>query len=270
VSIFSPIVYLGTRWVDRLNITLMIGVVISYLLFIFLAVKHVDVSLYTRVDWPKAWVALPVLFTAFTYQLIIPTLMTYMERDVKKVRLAIILGTTIPLVVYLIWECLILGIIPAEGKNGLIEAARQGHNAVMPLKEITGVHIVYTIGKTFAFFTMTTSYIALALAYLDFLADGLKVKKKGFKKILLCLAIFIPPTFVAITYPHIFLSALRYAGGFSCAILFGLFPPLMAWVGRYSKKYDYEPQLIGGKVSLVILIAFVLFELVVQTMHIGK
>lgn len=270
VAVFSPIVYLGTRWVDRLNLTLMTGVVISYLLFIFLAVKHVDVSLYTRVDWPKAWVALPVLFTAFTYQLIIPTLMTYMERDVKKVRLAIILGTTIPLVVYLIWECLILGIVPAEGTNGLIEAAKQGHNAVMPLKEITGVHLVYTIGKTFAFFTMTTSYIALALAYLDFLADGLKVKKKGFKKVLLCLAIFIPPTFVAITYPHLFLTALRYAGGFSCAILFGLFPPLMAWIGRYSKKYDYEPQLLGGKASLVILIAFVLFEIAFQTIHIGK
>lgn len=270
VVVFSPIVYLGTRWVDRLNLTLMVGVVISYLLFIFLAVKHVDVSLYTRVNWPKAWVALPVLFTAFTYQLIIPTLMTYMERNVKKVRLAIILGTTIPLVVYLIWECLILGIVPAEGANGLIEAAKHGDNAVTPLKEITGVHTVYTIGKTFAFFTMTTSYIALALAYLDFLADGLKVKKKGVKKILLCLAIFIPPTFVAITYPHIFLTALRYAGGFSCAILFGLFPPLMAWVGRYSKKYDYKPQLIGGKASLAILIAFVLFELVVQTLHIGK
>jgi tyrosine-specific transport protein len=270
VAIFSPIVYLGTRWVDRLNLTLMVGVVISYLLFIFLAVKHVDISLYTRIDWPKAWIALPVLFTAFTYQLIIPTLMTYMERNVKKVRLSIILGTTIPLVVYLIWECLILGIIPAEGENGLIEAAKRGNNAVMPLKEITGVHTVYAIGKTFAFFTMTTSYIALALAYLDFLADGLKVKKKGFKKVLLCLAIFIPPTFVAITYPHIFLIALRYAGGFSCAILFGLFPPLMAWVGRYSKKYEYAPQLIGGKASLVILIAFVLFELGVQMVHIGK
>jgi len=270
VAIFSPIVYLGTRWVDRLNITLMIGVVISYLLFIFVAVKHVDVSLYTRANWSKAWVALPVLFTAFTYQLIIPTLMTYMERNVKKVRLAIILGTTIPLVVYLIWECLILGIVPAEGEHGLIEAAKRGHNAVMPLKEITGVHIVYTIGKTFAFFTMTTSYIALALAYLDFLADGLKVKKKGIKKILLCLVIFIPPTLVAITYPHIFLTALRYAGGFSCAILFGLFPPLMAWIGRYSKKYEYEPQLIGGKVLLVLLIAFVLFELTIQTLHIGK
>ena len=110
VALFSPIVYLGTRWVDRLNITLMLGVCTSYLIFVIAASQYVDFSHFSRTEWPKAWVALPVLFTAFTYQVIIPTLMTYMDRNVKKVRLSIILGTTIPLVLYLIWECLILGI----------------------------------------------------------------------------------------------------------------------------------------------------------------
>lgn len=260
VALFSPIVYLGTQWVDRLNLVLMIGVYASYLLFVIVASKYIDFSYFSRVEWPKAMVALPVLFTAFTYQVIVPTLMTYMDRNVKKVRLAIILGTTIPLIVYIIWECLILGIIPAEGPNGLIEAAKNEVSAVIPLKELIGAPIVFTIGKSFAFFTMTTSYIALALAYFDFLADGLKVKKQGFKKILLCLAVFVPPTIVALTYPHIFITALRYAGGISCAILFGLFPPLMAWVGRYIKKCGHKPLLPGGKFFLAVLICFVILE----------
>ncbi|MBS0654051.1 MAG: tyrosine transporter, partial [Verrucomicrobia bacterium] len=204
------------------------------------------------------------LFTAFTFQVIIPTLMTYMNRDTKKVRMTIILGTSIPLVVYLVWELLILGIIPAEGPNGLIMAAQNGWNAVRPLKELVGSPIVFGIGKAFAFFTMTTSYIALALAYLDFLADGLKVQKKGLKKVFLCLAVFVPPTLVALTYPHIFITALSYAGGFSCAILFGLFPPLMVWVGRYIKKYDRNPQLPGGKPFLFFLMFFVLVELGIE------
>lgn len=264
VVIFSPVVYLGTKWVDRLNITLMLGVAISYFLFIGVSHKHVDTHLLTRVDWSKAWLALPILFTAFTFQVIIPTLMTYMERNVKKVRLAILLGTSIPLVVYLIWEFLILGIVPADGPNGLTEAAKKGWNAVMPLKEILGSSIVVGIGKSFAFFTMTTSYIALSLAYLDFLADGLKVQKKGAKKVLLCLAVFIPPTLVALTYPHIFITALSYAGGFSCAILFGLFPPIMVWVGRYIKKYEHNPQIVGGKAFLVALVFFILVELGIE------
>jgi tyrosine-specific transport protein len=264
VALFSPIVYLGTRWVDRLNITLMIGVCVSYILFIAIASAFVDFSHFSRAKWPKAWIALPVLFTAFTYQVIIPTLMTYMERNVKKVRMSIILGTTIPLVVYVVWEGLILGIVPAEGPNGLIEAAKLGHTAVIPLKELIGSQSVFNVGKAFAFFTMTTSYIALSLAYLDFLADGLKVKKKGLKKVLLCLGVFVPPTIIGLTYPHIFIKALGYAGGFSCAILFGLFPPLMAWIGRYVKKFSYKPLLPGGKFTLVLLIIFILIELGIE------
>ncbi len=264
VLIFSPVVYFGTKWVDRLNITLILGVAISYFLFIAVSYQHVNVSFLERASWSKAWLALPVLFTAFTFQVIIPTLMTYMDRNVKKVRLAILLGTSIPLVVYLIWEFLIIGIVPLEGPNGLVVAAQQGWNAVRPLKELVGSPIVFAIGRSFAFFTMTTSYIALALAYLDFLADGLKVKKQGIKKALLCLAVFTPPTFVALVYPHIFITALSYAGGFSCAILFGLFPPLMVWVGRYIKKYDRNPQLPGGKLFLLSLMFFVLIELGIE------
>jgi tyrosine-specific transport protein len=264
VLLFSPVIYLGTKWVDRLNMTLMAGVIISYLLFIPASYQQVNLSLLERADWSKAWLALPVLFTAFTFQVIIPTLMTYMNRNVKKVRLAIILGTSIPLVVYLIWEFLILGIIPAEGPNGLVEAAQKGWNAVRPLKEIINDPIIFKIGRAFAFFTMTTSYIGLSLAYLDFLADGLKVQKKGLKKVALCLAVFIPPTLVGITYPDIFIIALSYAGGFSCAILFGLFPPLMVWVGRYIKGHTRNPLIPGGKLFLFCLMLFVAIELVIQ------
>jgi tyrosine-specific transport protein len=267
VLIFSPVVYLGTQSVDRLNLALMIGVGISYLLFIFISYNHVNLKLLEYQNWSKAWLALPVLFTAFTYQVIIPTLVTYMDQNVKKVRLAIFFGTSIPLIVYLIWELLILGIVPVEGPGGLIEAGQKGQNAVMPLKHFVGSTALFSIGKSFAFFTMTTSYIALALAFMDFLADGLKIEKKGLKKVFLCLLVFIPPTIISLTYPDIFLKALGYAGGFSCAILFGFFPPLMAWVSRYSKKHREKPrevQLFGGRIMLSLLILFVVIELAIE------
>ncbi len=264
VLIFSPIVYLGTRSVDRFNLVMMTGILITYLLFIIAAASKVQPKLLTFVNWSQAWPALPVLFTAFTYQLIIPTMMTYMNRDVKKVRLSIILGSSIPLVVYLIWEMLILGIIPVDK---LIVAKLQGQSAVMPLKELLMSPWIFTVGSYFAFFVLTTSYIALSLAFLDFLADGLKVKKEGMKKVALCLAIFVPPTIIALIYPGIFITALEYAGGISCALLFGLLPPVMAWVGRYIKKYEYHAQIPGGKLSLSILMLFVFCELFLQVMN---
>jgi tyrosine-specific transport protein len=262
VLIFSPVVYLGTRSVDRFNLILMGGVLISYSLFIFTSAKSVQSSLLAHINWAQAWPALPILLTAFTYQLIIPTLMTYMNRDVKKVRLSIILGTAIPLVVYMIWELLILGIVPVDR---LILGETRGEIATVALKEILNNPIIFKIGSWFAFFVLTTSYIALALAFVDFLADGLKIKKVGLKKIGLCLAVFVPPTVIALIYPGLFIKALRYAGGISCTLLFGLLPPLMVWIGRYVKKYQKENhQLPGGKVVLSIIIGFVLLEMVLQ------
>jgi tyrosine-specific transport protein len=265
VLLFSPVVYLGTRSVDRFNLVLMTGVLVTYVLFIIFSVGRVDMSLLKYADWSKAWPALPILFTAFTYQLIIPTLMTYMKRDVRKVRLSIILGSSVPLVIYLIWELLILGIIPVEG---LIQAKASGETAVMPLKELLQNPWVFKIGSFFAFFVLTTSYIALSLAFLDFVADGLKVKKEGIKKLGLCLGIFIPPMIISLIYPGIFIKALEYAGGISCALLFGLLPPVMAWVGRYIKKYERQHyQIPGGKLSLTVLMLFTFVELILQVMN---
>lgn len=262
VLLFSPVVYLGTKMVDRFNILLMTGVLITYFSFIFFAGGHVDMALLKYSNWSKAWPAMPILLTAFTYQLIIPTLMTYMKRDVKKVRRSIILGTSIPLVVYVIWEVLILGNIPVER---LLQAEASGEIATMPLKEILHNPMIYKIGSWFAFFVLTTSYVALALAFLDFVADGLKVKKEGTTKLALCLAIFGIPTFFAFVYPGIFIRALGYAGGISCALLFGLLPPLMAWVGRYVKRYDKQnPQLPGGKLTLGLLIVFIIVIMIMQ------
>ena len=260
-SILAPVVYLGARSVDRLNMFLISGVVLCYLAFIAVSANKIDFDLLSYSNWGKAWYALPILFTAFTYQVIIPTLMTYMERNVKKIRLAIFFGSTIPLVIYLVWEFVILGIIPSEGPNGLIEAGKNGHNAIGPLKQL--VPQVFHIGKYFAMFALTTSFIPLALSFFDFLADGLKWEKKGTRRALLCTGVFGIPMVIAIAYPGIFLVALGYAGGISCAFLFGLMPPLLAWVGRYIKKYPHEGhQLPGGKPALIFLMIFALLILI--------
>jgi len=262
-SAVAPVVYLGARSVDRLNMFLISGVVISYLAFIGVSFRHVNIELLTYSNWGKAWFALPILFTAFTYQVIIPTLMTYMERNVKKIRLAIFLGSSIPLFIYLLWEFVILGIIPQEG---LIEAGKQGQNAIGPLKLL--IPQVFQIGRYFAFFALTTSFIPLALSFFDFLADGLKWDKKGSRRIALCGVVFGIPMLIAILYPNIFLVALGYAGGISCAFLFGLMPPVLAWVGRYIKRYPQDkPQLPGGKAALVFLMIFALLILAAEVIQ---
>jgi len=262
VAIFSPVVYLGARSVDRVNLILMAGVLISYLLFIVKALPHIQGPLLGRANWPAAWTALPVVFTAFGYQSLIPTLYNYMDRDSKKVRKTIIAGTTIPLVIYLIWELLILGIVPVAD---LTDAMKLGQNAVQPLGAFLQNPAILDIGQAFAFFAMTTSYVGISIAFVDFLADGLKVQKKGIKKLALCGIVFGIPTIIVWMNPHVFMTALSYAGGFGVALLLGAMPVMMVWSGRYYHRHFLKQrQLPGGKAFLSLLMAFVLFELASQ------
>ncbi len=256
----APIVYLGTHTVDRINIVLLSGTLLSYFAFIAVSLGYIDLSLISHIDWGKTWIAVPILFTAFTFQVIIPTLMTYMERNVRKIRIAIFVGSSIPLVVYLIWEFLILGILP---QAALVDAAKAGENAVEPLKHFVDSGSLSAIGKGFAFFAMTTSFVPLALSFFDFLADGLHMKKKGKNKTALVAAIFGIPLFVALIYPNVFLIALGYAGGVSCAFLFGLMPPLLAWICRYRHHAPLERrQLAGGKALLAFLMLLAILILI--------
>ncbi|HAZ16030.1 MAG TPA: tyrosine transporter [Parachlamydiales bacterium] len=262
VLIFSPVVYLGTLWVDRANLILMAGVLFTYFFFLFSALPHVRPDLLLHMSWSRMWVALPVVFTAFGYQSLIPTLLNYMNRDAKKVRRAIIFGTCIPLCIYIIWEFVILGIIPLEGENGLLSTLEKGLNAVSPLHHHIGKKSILVGGRILAFFVLTTSYLGISIAFIDFLADGLKVAKKGWKKLLLCLFVFGLPTAVSLWDPTLFIQALSFAGGFGVALLLGALPILMVWAGRYYRGHSLlHQQLPGGKILLSLLMGFVLLEL---------
>ena len=202
VAAFAPIVYLGTKWVDRLNIVIISGVVLTYFTFLFTCFSYVTPSFLLRMDWRGIWAALPVVFTAFGYQSLIPTLFNYMNRDVKKMRLALIIGTSIPLVLYIFWELLILGIIPLEGVGGLAAALKKGASAVSPLGDYIHNPHVLTAGQAFAFFAMTTSFLGISIAFLDFLSDGLKLKKTALQRLGLCALLFGIPTIVTLNPTH--------------------------------------------------------------------
>ncbi|MGC1879460.1 MAG: aromatic amino acid transport family protein [Rhabdochlamydiaceae bacterium] len=262
VLIFSPIVYFGALWVDRLNLILMGGIVITYLFFVSSTVHYVTPSLLMRMNWGEIWWALPVVFTAFGYQSLIPTLFNYMNRNVSKVRTALICGTTIPLLIYVVWEFLILGIVPFEGDSGLLQALKKGENAVNPLGTYIHHPTILTVGRSFAFFAMTTSYLGISMAFIDFLLDGLKLPRAGMPKALICIAIFLVPLLITLGDPHLFIKALGYAGGVGVALLLGAMPVLMVWAGRYFEGHSLmHQQLPGGKIILTLMLAFVVFEL---------
>lgn len=268
LALFAPCIIIPTALAGRINIVLMIGLILSYLGFVALGYRYIDFQLLTFADWSQSLKALPIAFTSFAYQGIIPTLVTYFHYDLKKARKAILIGGAIPFVAYVVWQGLIMGIIPVEGANGLAEARQNDLNAVQPMNHFVDNVYVYTVGQAFAFFALVTSFLGVTLGLRDFLADGLNITKTLSGKIGITALIFIPPLVIAAFYPHIFLISLEYAGGIGCALLLGLLPVLMVWRGRYHFHFGGSYQLSGGKWVLVLLAVFVLFEVIQEALKI--
>lgn len=261
---FGAIIYFGHRVVDRVNWLLMVSLILSYILLLIFGSAEVSIDHLMNKHWGLTMAAAPVLFSAYGYHNIVPSVSTYLKRDPNKLRLAILLGTALPFIVYSLWQWMILGTLSPED---IALSAEQGVPVTHTLQEITGSKVLSMIGGYFGFFALVTSFLGVSLSMVDFFADGFRVKTMGLPRIALCLLVFIPPAIFAAVNPGIFIEALGIAGGFGEAILNGMIPILMVWVGRYHMKLEGQYRVMGGRPLLVFLLLFTLFIIGLEVQH---
>lgn len=264
--VFTSIIALGKKVVDPINRLFMVGLLVAYGCFVVIGLPAIQRENLLFADWKLAQIALPVTFTSFGFQGTVPTLASWMHYDVKRLRRAIIIGTTITLIIYIVWQGLFLGIVPREGSHGLIETLKEGRDAVYPLQYFTNSPWIWGLGRAFAFFALTTSFLGVGIGLVDFLADGLKIEKKGMRnRARLLLFAFGIPLVLALCYPNIFLEALSLAGGFGCAILLGALPILMVWKAKYWQMVPLgNESWLFSKAILFGLFVFVCYEIVIE------
>jgi len=269
VILFGWIVYLGTHPVDMWNRMLMIGKIAVFIGLVFLGVKHIQPKLLERSVPQYALFALPILVISFGFHNMVPSLANYFHRDLKKVRTSIILGGLFTLAIYLIWQIIVLGIVPYEGESGILATLKQGGEASQSLVGVLKTNWVSYFATLLAFFAILTSFLAQSLSHTHFLADGLKIKYKSKKheEFWLVVLTLLPPLLLAILFPNIFLEALNFAGGICTVLLFGIMPVMMVWRGRYKKKTVSSYRVAGGKPLLAAIFLVALFIIFFQVSH---
>jgi tyrosine-specific transport protein len=206
-----------------------------------------------------------VIITSFGFAIIIPSLRSYFESDIKTLRKVIFIGSFIPLVCYILWDLVVMGAIPLRGQFGLRAMNDSSHptsDLIHALNLVLNNPAINLLAKVFASICLATSFLGVALSLFDFLSDGLAIKKTGAKKLILYIATFIPPLLIANHYPRAFIEALSYAGVL-CALLLILLPVLMVWSGRYKKKYAADFHVLGGKPLLIGLFIIALALIIV-------
>jgi tyrosine-specific transport protein len=264
VLLFGWVIYLGTRKVDLFNRGLMMGKIGFFILLVIVGISYVKPWLLLRTAPVYAPSALPLLVIAFGFHNMIPSLTAYLNGDLKKVRITIIGGSLVAFAIYLIWEILVLGIVPIDGVNGLLYSLSKDQEASQSVAAIIKSPAVQVFSQGLAFFAILTSFLAQALSLVHFLADGLKIGYKKQENIGLCILGLVPPLLLSMIYPKLFFKALNFAGGVCATILFGVLPVAMVWIGRYRKTTPVSYQVSGGKPALVIILCFALFVLFLQ------
>ncbi len=267
---FAVVVYFGTEVVDFLNRALMIGLVVGYLFVLGMGGPKINPAMLAHYDWHFLLPSVSVVLTTFGYHIIIPTLTTYLEHDSRLLKRAIFIGSLIPFLIYILWQLLVMGVVPPTGPQSLSEAAHRGLQVTFYLKAILGSPWVAFAVRSFAFFAIVTSLLGVTLSLSDFLADGLKIKKGHKGKIALILLTFVPPLLFALFYHEGFITALNYAG-FFVVILLALLPSLMAWFERYGPETERsfiksDFQVPGGKTLVIFSVTLSIILLVVEVL----
>ncbi len=263
--IFGAIVAIGPKSIDRVNIMMSVAMIAAWFILIGSGGGEVEPARLKFIKWPAMFMAMPVLFSAFGFHNVIPSLCTYLKRDKRSLRFAVFWGSFLPLIVYIVWQWLVIGVIPQEA---LAKTLEEGTAITAAFGSVTGNPTFVTVGRFFAFFAIVTSTLGVAFSMVDFLGDGFKIEeRKGLRWVGLTLLTFIPPFILATLNPGIFTMALGIAGGFGEAFLNGLLPIGLLWVGKYIWKLKADLNWLENRGVLSFLILYALFVVALEVIH---
>lgn len=255
VAVFGFVTYQGIKTIDYTNRVLMFIKFTAYFFLVILLMPFISTEklLSGQLTSVTSATAMMVTITSFGYAAIVPSLRIYFAGDVKRLKQAILYGSLLPLVCYVLWDMVIMGVIPLGADHGLMAILRSENSTsdlVMTLSATASSTSVTFFAKLFTSIAVVTSFLGVTLCLSDFLADGFGLEKAGKSKLFIFAMTFLPPLAIVLVKPDIFVKALEYAGIY-CVVLLMLLPAWMVWCGRYRRHIAKGFAVPGGKLLLI-------------------
>ncbi|MFM2586756.1 aromatic amino acid transport family protein [Vibrio sp. TBV020] len=245
--IVAAVVTVGTSTVDKINrVLFLVKIVAMALVLTFLAPNVTESYLLSMpVEQGLVIAAIPAIFTSFGFHGSIPAIVNYLDGHTPSLRKAILIGSAIPLVIYVFWQLVTLGVV-----NQATLLDNQGLSALISTLATT-VHksnLGQTIG-VFADLALLTSFLGVSLGLFEFLGDSLKKQGTSHLRVMVGLITFVPPMGFALFYPQGFIMALGYAA-IALVVLAIFLPILMVKQARMQAQSDHY-QVLGGNLGLM-------------------
>ena len=258
--------------IEKFNSVLFVGVLGTFLPLLALAASSETTSIDNLLavsDWSKTPATIPIIAVAFVYHQVIPVVATSLEGDKERATTAVLAGTAIPALMFILWNAAVLGSVPPDATSmgdpiAALEAASPATAALV---------------RAFEFFAVSTSFLGFGWGLADFIADSMEMDASDARPWITALA---PPVVFALTRPDVFLQALDGAGAFGVLVVFGMLPPAMVYRHRAMREECKRarggeddpveclpilaPTLPGGSLMLAVLFALAAYEVGTETL----
>ena len=249
------VVCFGTHSVDLINRCLFATKIFFLATMLILLLPHVQQVNLLSMPVKQALLlsAIPIVFTSFGFHGSVPSIVSYMRGDTAQLRKIFIIGSAIPLLVYVFWQVATLGTIGSGTFIGILADESGLNGLLVAVKAVVGTARVEMAVRLFAALALATSFLGVSLGLFDFLADFFKLKNTVNGRLQTGVITFVPPLLFSLFYPKGFIFALGFAA-IALSILSLLLPALL--VRQTRKQHAGGYRVFGGQLGL--LLVFVL------------
>ncbi|AAP96294.1 tyrosine transporter [[Haemophilus] ducreyi] len=251
-TLLGTFVVVGIKGVDGLTRVLFMGKIIAFLLVLAMMLPKAKIENLFAMPLDNLLVisVVPIFFTSFGFHVIMASINNYLEADIGKIRIAIYIGTAIPLIAYLLWQLATHGVLTQAEFVEILKSDPSLNGLVKATSQITGSTFLGEMLRLFSALALITSFLGVAMGIFECIGDLLKRINLPTNRLVLTLVTFIPPLLFALFYPNGFIAALGYAG--LLFAFYGMLLPIgLAWRAR--KLHPNLPYRVSGGNSALLI-----------------
>nr|WP_275974653.1 aromatic amino acid transport family protein [Shewanella algicola] len=253
---FGGLIAIGVKWIDKISrilfsaMVLLLVVVVSFLLpdvSLMTALNNYSTTVASGDALQQLWLAaIPVVFTSFGFHVCIATIVRYLDGDAVSLRKVLLIGSTIPLVCYILWLLVTLGSLGGEAVHSFGGSLPK---LVAALQGLAQSSIISQAIDIFANLALITSFLGVTMSLFDYVAELTRAKDDVAGRAKTWLITFVPPLLCALYYPDGFFKVLGFAA-IPLVVMIIFLPIAMALKQRAQQLGGY--QVSGGTFALAI------------------
>lgn len=249
-ALASILVFKGIGIISKVELLMALGLIIIVLVVFGISYPYIDLNNLGSFRPENFLFPYGAVLFSLGGATAIPTMRRMLNNNIKLLRKAIILGLSIPVLIYIIFSLTVIG----------VSGSSTSEIAITGLAKITN-HGVLFIGGIFGILAMTTSFLALAHVLRELFRRDYKIKKFP----AWALTVFIP-LIVFILGLRSFIVVISFAGGVLSGIQ-GI--ALIASYYKAKKMGDREPEFTFNltKPIAYFICAIFLFGIVYQFIY---